>query len=188
MPDGQDGVGHYHARSGISHHPAHSSPHIRLIAVDGAAGAGGFVIMIRAFVNPLHGIGFQLPAILAQLPCCVMILPAVNFNHELNGFPFAVKAFLIRHISFFYLIISHNSFQQYSQLKPLPVMTSLPAWMAIPLPKVQDFTYSVLLKRRADQSSSIATCRTGRKPAAERASQPVSRLKSQWYFFDVPLG
>src|SRR5580704_15851058 len=43
-------------------------------------------------------------------------------------------------------------------------------------------------KRVADQSSSIATARTGSKPASPSACQPRSRLISLLYFFDVPLG
>ena len=42
-------------------------------------------------------------------------------------------------------------------------------------------------KRTADQSSSIATIRTGSKPSRPSASQPRSRLISDLYFFEVPL-
>src|SRR5271157_3439554 len=48
--------------------------------------------------------------------------------------------------------------------------------------------YSTRRKRRAVQSSSMEMARTESKPAARRASHPVSRLKSHSYFFDVPLG
>jgi len=40
----------------------------------------------------------------------------------------------------------------------------------------------------ADQSSSIATARTVSKPAFRNSSQPVSRLKSHWYFLEVLFG
>src|SRR5271157_3659556 len=48
--------------------------------------------------------------------------------------------------------------------------------------------YSTRRKRRAVQSTSMEMARTESKPAARRASHPVSRLKSHSYFFDVPLG
>ena len=43
-------------------------------------------------------------------------------------------------------------------------------------------------KRNADQSSSIATMRTGSNPASPIDAQPVSRLNSQVYFFELPFG
>ena len=46
---------------------------------------------------------------------------------------------------------------------------------------------STRLNRSADQSSSMATARTVSKPASFNRLQPVSRLKSHWYFFDAPL-
>ncbi len=52
----------------------------------------------------------------------------------------------------------------------------------------RDLMYSTRRKRRAVQSSSMAMARTVSKPAAFKAFQPVSRLKSHLYFFDVPLG
>lgn len=47
---------------------------------------------------------------------------------------------------------------------------------------------SLRRKRRALQSSSMAMARTVSKPWDLSLSQPVSRLKSHLYFFDVPLG
>ena len=47
---------------------------------------------------------------------------------------------------------------------------------------------SLRRKRRAVQSSSMATERTVSKPASLSAAQPVSRLKSHLNFFEVPLG
>ena len=43
-------------------------------------------------------------------------------------------------------------------------------------------------KRRADQSSSIATMRTGSKPASPIDGHPLSRLNSQVYFFELFFG
>src|SRR5262245_20803568 len=43
-------------------------------------------------------------------------------------------------------------------------------------------------KRTADQSSSIATMRTGSNPALPSSAQPLSRLSSQLYFFDDCFG
>jgi hypothetical protein len=43
-------------------------------------------------------------------------------------------------------------------------------------------------KRLPVQSSSMATIRTGSKPASPSAVLPVSRLISLVYFFDVPFG
>ena len=59
---------------------------------------------------------------------------------------------------------------------------------AFVLPLLLDLMYAIRRKRSADQSSSIATCRTVSKPASRSTSQPVSRLKSQRYRFEVPLG
>jgi hypothetical protein len=47
---------------------------------------------------------------------------------------------------------------------------------------------STRLKRTADQSSSMATILTGSKPAAPMPAQPLSRLNSHLYFFEVPFG
>jgi hypothetical protein len=43
-------------------------------------------------------------------------------------------------------------------------------------------------KRSADQSSSTATWRTVSNPDSRRTFQPLSRLNSQVYCFDVPFG
>ena len=43
-------------------------------------------------------------------------------------------------------------------------------------------------KRSADQSSSTAIWRTVSNPVSRRTFQPLSRLNSQVYFFDVPFG
>src|SRR5947209_2982805 len=47
---------------------------------------------------------------------------------------------------------------------------------------------STLRKRRADQSSSMATIRTGSNPAAANTGHPESRLKPHLYRLELPLG
>ncbi len=60
--------------------------------------------------------------------------------------------------------------------------------IAIALLRVNDLICSVLRKRNADQSSSIAICRTGSNPASPSTFQPVSRLNSQAYRREDFLG
>lgn len=71
---------HKHPRSGIAHHPAHPLPHVRRIAVDGAAGAEAFIRTLGAVSKALKPIGEELGAVRAEhrFP---MLAPAADLDH-----------------------------------------------------------------------------------------------------------
>ena len=62
----QDGVAPYHPGAGIAHDATHRFPHVGLVAVDGAPGAGGFFRPEGAAVDAAQGIGEKPPAVGAR--------------------------------------------------------------------------------------------------------------------------
>jgi len=49
MPEGEDGMGEYHARTGKSHYLFDPGAHLGLATVDLAFRAGGLIAAVRAF-------------------------------------------------------------------------------------------------------------------------------------------
>ena len=56
MAQGKEGVVEHHARSGIAHHLAYLFAQFWFIAMNRALGAGRFIRLEGALLDPLHGI------------------------------------------------------------------------------------------------------------------------------------
>ena len=80
-----------HARAGIAHDVAYSFFHRRFVAVNGTLSAGGFLFLIRAFIETSFGIGEQFVTRRAKFALLgVMAFPAGKTDHLPNRlvFPF----------------------------------------------------------------------------------------------------
>ncbi|MFZ2950265.1 MAG: hypothetical protein WA003_12335, partial [Desulfuromonadaceae bacterium] len=56
MPKCQQRVKNHYPWPGIAHHLAHLLPPLGLIAMDGALGAGGFIVLKGALLNTLQSV------------------------------------------------------------------------------------------------------------------------------------
>lgn len=88
MPDGQQGMMPKHAGTGIAHDIADLFPHFRLITVDRAVAAGCLVFLEGAVFEPEPGIFQKFTAVAAEFIPCMVVVPAVDTDHALNGFAF----------------------------------------------------------------------------------------------------
>ena len=78
----------HHAGAGVAHNLLDFIPHFGVIAVNGAFGAGRFVISKRAPDNPVSGIIEQFLTTIAQFIPKEMFVMAVNANHGFDGLMF----------------------------------------------------------------------------------------------------
>jgi len=87
--EGQQGMAEGHTGSGEAHDLTDLCSHIRLVAVDGAVGANGFVRTEGTFLDSFYGIISQIFTPVTD-PFAAMAIFAVEFDHEANGFGFPV--------------------------------------------------------------------------------------------------
>jgi hypothetical protein len=76
-----------HPRAGITHDGPDFAPHLWLIAVHRAFGAGGLTLLERAFFEPLLSVIQQFPALPAS-PGNAMLPAAVELDHHGDGLTF----------------------------------------------------------------------------------------------------
>jgi hypothetical protein len=81
-----------HARSGVAHDLAYSFPHHRLVAMRGAFCTRGFVLLVRAVIDPLHGVRIELLTIEAQGLHRVVVAATIDPDHHADGVPLTIKA------------------------------------------------------------------------------------------------
>ena len=86
----------HHPWPRIKHHAAYLLAPVRLIAMNGAFGAGGFIGLDWTPVDSLQGIGHQSLALSTRANLRVMMPLAVNLDHNLDGMPLPINAILIR--------------------------------------------------------------------------------------------
>jgi len=79
--DGEVRVLAEHPRPGIPHHLAHSLPGLRPVAVDRAAGAGGFIGPVGAEIETPVGVVGQLRTLPTQ-PVATVVVGTVHLNHR----------------------------------------------------------------------------------------------------------
>ncbi len=89
VPQGQQGMVHHHPWPGKSHDAAHPVPHVGLVAMDRAVGAGRFFGLKGALFYPLHGIGEQGLTFCAQGPPGPVMSAAVNPDHRPDRLSFS---------------------------------------------------------------------------------------------------
>jgi len=93
--DGEQWMTQQHAWAGVSHNLFGLGSLCRLVAVNGAVGAGRFVLSVGAFPQPHFGIVQKLLALVAQeIPGFVMVSSAIDANHRGHRQPLTGKAFL----------------------------------------------------------------------------------------------
>lgn len=85
----QNRVFQQHARASVHHDFAHPLAHLRLVTMDSAFGAGGFVLPKRTARQASQGIILHLLAVTAQfLFFQVVVITAVQADHDLDRFSF----------------------------------------------------------------------------------------------------
>lgn len=92
VEEGEDGVGKEHARPGVAHHRPDLITFAGRIAVNRACGAGGFVLLERAMVQPFSGIGKKFAAFLARNGLAVVVISTESMDHGCNGPGFTLHA------------------------------------------------------------------------------------------------
>jgi hypothetical protein len=90
MPNGQRRVLPEHSRPGIAHHFFHLCAHVRFITMNRAGIAHRFFRPKWAFFDALQCIGFQLGTGFARCHGLMMLLAAIDSNHQLQGFLFLI--------------------------------------------------------------------------------------------------
>ena len=85
MADGQYWMTPDHSGPGITHDGADLVAQLRLIAMDRAVTAGGFVFLERAARKPESCVFHQFPAFMTDLPLGMMMVFAIKSDHQLNG-------------------------------------------------------------------------------------------------------
>jgi hypothetical protein len=79
---GPDGMAPDHARSRIAHDPANFLALSFLVAMNGAVGASGLGLAIRAFLQAAFGVTHQIITLIAQLAVTVLVvIPTVDDCH-----------------------------------------------------------------------------------------------------------
>ena len=74
----------YHPRSGITHHLRYFFPHIRLVTVDTAIGAGRFLLSEQASIETPPRICVKIAALRAEIFTRAMLTVAVESHHRFN--------------------------------------------------------------------------------------------------------
>jgi hypothetical protein len=85
-------VAEQHSRTGVAHDGAHLLAHCGFVAVDGAIGAGRFVVVEAAFFDALNGVVEEKRALGARATAAGMVLSAVQLDHHADGAFFAFEA------------------------------------------------------------------------------------------------
>jgi len=74
-----------HPGAGVAHGGADLLPHVRVVAMDGAVGAGGLPFTERTFDQPPAGIAQKLSAAETNFASHAVMPPAVKPDHRLDG-------------------------------------------------------------------------------------------------------
>ncbi len=92
MADGEDRVTEEHLRTGDAHHLLDLFPAFRLVTMDWAPGARGFVFLERTLLESRQGIGKQFLAGGAERTIRLVTLPTEDVDHGRHGAPLANEA------------------------------------------------------------------------------------------------
>mgnify|MGYP000921140761 CR=1 FL=1 len=84
----QNGVTIEHAGAGVSHHRFNFFPHVRFIAMHGAFGTLGLVILEGTFLQALFDVIKEFAAFITKIVFTAVVVTAVKINHHTNGFKF----------------------------------------------------------------------------------------------------
>jgi hypothetical protein len=85
MQEREPRVKEEHPGARKSHHLADARPHRGGVTVDGASCAGGLILLVGTFVNPLQTVLIKLLAVIAQAGGRAVIGATKNLDHGTDG-------------------------------------------------------------------------------------------------------